>query len=129
MTARLLALLLLAALPGIPKDKKKEESKPAQAVLLDHAEYLCKNCFLGNSDYYFCFDVKSKIMIGHEKIRVQTRRVLPDNLLGERGKTVPIRYDDQYIWITGPNGKDQRLTQDYTKKLFTFNDACQKAAK
>jgi len=138
MTARLRFALSLGALlaftlpavslPGLRKDKKKEESKSAQAVLLDHAEYLCKNCFLGNSDYYFCFDVNSKILIGHEKIRVQTRRQTPDNLLGDRGKTVPVRYDDEYIWITGPNGKDQRLTQDYTKKLFMFNDACQRAA-
>jgi hypothetical protein len=136
MTARLLpvfALLLLAASPAVPaspgKDKKKEAARSAQAVLLDHAEYLCNNCFLGNSDYYFCFDVNSKIIIGHEKIRVQTRREKPDNLLGERGQTVPIRYDDEYIWIIGPGGKDQRLTQDYSKKLFMFSDACQKAAK
>ena len=110
-------------------DKKRDAGTQAQAVELDHAEYLCKNCFFGESDYYFCFDVNSKILIGHEKIRVQTRKPAPGDLLGERGKTVPIRYDDQYIWIPGPKGKDQRLTQDYSKKLFTFNDACQKAAK
>jgi hypothetical protein len=120
--------LLTVSLTVESKDKKREASTQAQAVLLDHSEYLCKNCFLGNSDYYFCFDVNSKILIGHEKVRVQTRRQTPDNLLGERGQTVPIRYDDQYIWIIGPNGKDQRLTQDYTKKLFTVSDTCQKAA-
>ncbi|MES1260334.1 MAG: hypothetical protein ABUS49_01265 [Acidobacteriota bacterium] len=123
-----LTALLTISLTAESKDKKKEESTQAQAVLLDHSEYLCKNCFLGNSDYYFCFDVNSKILIGHEKVRVQTRRKTPDNLLGQRGQTVPIRYDDQYIWIPGPNGKDQRLTQDYTRKLFTVSDACQKAA-
>ena len=132
MTAplRLVLLSALLATCALSADKvKKEDALQAQAVELDHAEYLCKNCFLGESDYYFCFDVNSKILIGHEKVRVQTRRQKPDNLLGERGKTVPIRYDSQYIWITGPNGKEQRLTQDYTRKLFTFNESCQKAAK
>lgn len=123
--ASLFAFTLIAA----PKDSKKEEGTQAQAVLLDHSEYLCKNCLFGNSDYYFCFDVNSRILIGHEKIRVQTRRQTPENLLGERGKTVPIRFDDKYIWVPGSNGKDQRLTQDYTKKLFNFSDACQRAAK
>ncbi len=133
LTAAALFTVALTAESGVldkfsKKDKKREAATQAQAVVLDHSEYLCQNCFLGNSDYYFCFDVNSKILIGHEKVRVQTRRQKPDNLLGERGKTVPIRYDDEYIWITGPNGKDQRLTQDYTKKLFTVSDACQRAA-
>jgi hypothetical protein len=108
---------------------KKEPAPPTQAVLLDHAEYICSNCLFGNSDYYFCFDVNSKILIGHEKIRTQTWMKAPENLLETRGNTVPIRFDDKYIWIPGPNGKEQRLTQDYTRKLFTFSDACQRAVK
>jgi len=80
---------------------------------------------LWNGDYYFCFDVNSKILIGHEKIRTQTWMKAPQNLLGERGQTVPIRYDDRYIWIPGPKGKKTSASRrDYSKKLFTFSDAC-----
>jgi hypothetical protein len=107
---------------------KKEPAARTEAVLLDHAEYICNNCLFGNSDYYFCFDVNSKILIGHEKIRTQMRKKAPDNLLETRGNKVPIRFDDKYIWIPGPNGKEQKLTQDYTRNLFTFNAACQRAA-
>jgi hypothetical protein len=108
---------------------KKEMPPQTQAILLDHSEYLCNNCLFGNSDYYFCFDVNSKIVIGHEKIRTQTWMKAPEALLSARGQTVPIRFDDKYIWIPGPKGKEQRLTQDYTKKLFTFSDVCQRATK
>lgn len=107
---------------------KKDRGPETQAVLLDHSEYMCENCLLGNSDYYFCFDVNSKILIGHEKIRTQTWQKAPHDLLTARGQTVPIHFDDRYIWIPGPKGKDQRLTQDYTKKPFTFSDTCQRAA-
>jgi hypothetical protein len=113
-------------------DKKVDTKEPAsrtEAVLLDRAEYMCKNCLFGNSDYYFCFDANSKILIGHEKIRTQTRKKAPDNLLETRGNKVPIRFDDKYIWIPGPNGKEQKLTQDYSRDLFMFNAACQAATK
>ncbi|MDQ1470617.1 MAG: hypothetical protein QOJ99_2097 [Bryobacterales bacterium] len=122
-------VLILAGSTVAGAADKKEPAPRTEAVLLDHAEYLCKNCLFGNSDYYFCFDVNSKILIGHEKIRTQMRKKAPENLLETRGNKVPIRFDDKYIWIPGPNGKEQRLTQDYTKKLFTFSDACQRAAK
>jgi hypothetical protein len=130
MTRALICLALtFAASTVMGAADKKEPAPKVQAKLLDHAEYICNNCLFGNSDYYFCFDVNNKILIGHEKIRTQTRKQAPADLLGERGKMVPIRYDDTYIWIPGPNGKEQRLTQDYSRKLFTFNDACQRATK
>ena len=94
---------------------------------LSQAEYMCNNCLFGNSDYYFCFDANSKILVGHEKIRTQMRKKAPDNLLEKRGGKVPIRFDDKYIWIPGPNGKEHKLTQDYTRNLFTFNAVCQRA--
>ena len=112
-----------------PPSEKKEPEAGTQAILLDHAEYMCDNCLFGNSDYYFCFDVNSKILIGHEKIRTQMRKKAPADLLAARGQTVTIHYNDQYIWIPGPKGKDQRLTQDYTRDLFSFSDACRKAVK
>jgi len=47
----------------------------------------------------------------------------------ERGKTVPIRYDDKYVWAPGPKGKDVRMIQDYTKKIFLNDPRCQAATK
>ena len=124
-----LGVAAVAAATRMGAAGKRELPPPTDAVLLDHSEYLCNNCLFGNSDYYFCFDVNSRILVGHEKIRTQMRVKAPLGLLAERGQKVAIRFDDMYIWIPGPNGKTQRLTQDYTRKLFTFNDACQRAAK
>jgi hypothetical protein len=126
----ILVLTLAAAVTVGAKGPKAEDAQKAEATLLDHSEYPCRNCFLGNSDYYFCFDVNSKILIGHEKIRVQTRRDgPPEELLNGRGQKVTISYDNQYIWVTGAKGKEQRLTQDYTKSAFVFSNACKRAVK
>ena len=98
-----------------------------QATMLDHNEYPCENCLFGISDYYFCFDANQKILIGHDRVRTQTRKKNPLDLL-QSGKSVPVRFDDKYIWVTEPNGKELRLTQDYTKKIFLDNGKCQAAA-
>jgi hypothetical protein len=130
MNRALICLALLSAASTLMGAADKKEPGPkTEAVLLDHAEYLCNNCLFGISDFYFCFAVNSKILIGHEKIRTQTWMKAPENLLGERGQKVSVRFDDKHIWIPGPNGKEQRLKQDYTRKLFTFSDACQRATK
>jgi hypothetical protein len=113
---------------GATADKAVSESATIQAVLLDHNEFLCSNCLFGMSDYYFCFDANDRILLGHEKVRGQTWKQSPVDLL-ERGKTVPLRYDDKYIWVMRSNGKEAKLTQDYTKKIFLKNDRCQAAVK
>lgn len=104
------------------------EGQAIQATMLDHNEYPCVNCLFGTGDYYFCFDAGSKILIGHEKVRTQMRKKEPTALM-ERGKSVSIRYDDKFIWVPQPKGKDLKLTQDYTKKIFLENDRCQAAVK
>jgi hypothetical protein len=104
------------------------EGQAVQAIMLDHNEYPCVNCLFGVSDYYFCFDANSKILVGHEKIRTQTRKHEPVALM-ERGKSVSIRYDDKSIWVPQAKGKDLKLTQDYTKKIFLENGRCQAATK
>jgi hypothetical protein len=47
----------------------------------------------------------------------------------QRGKQVPVRFDDKFIWVSEPNGKELKLTQDYTKKIFLDSDKCQAAVK
>jgi hypothetical protein len=105
-----------------------EDKTQAQAVMLDHNEFPCSNCLFGISDYYFCFDANNKILIGHDKVRTQTWMKNPTDLM-ERGKTVPVRFDEKHIWVTRANGKELKLTQDYSKKIFLQNDRCQRAAK
>jgi hypothetical protein len=45
------------------------------------------------------------------------------------GQTIPMRYDDKYIWITGALGKQVRLTQDYSTDIFIDNQKCRAAVK
>jgi hypothetical protein len=131
MLIRVVLLAGVAIALGAPvsqaKDKKPEPNT-AQATLLDFNSYPCENCLFGNSDYYFCFDANQKILVGHEKVRTQTWQKTPVGL-SERGKSVSLRYDDKYIWVAAPGGKEQKLTQDYTKKIFLENQRCQATTK
>jgi hypothetical protein len=125
----LIRVVLLAAVAiGLGAADKKAEPAAAQATILDHNEYTCENCLFGNSHFYVCFDANQKILVGHEKVRTQTFKKNPDELL-ERGKSVSLRYDDKYIWVTAPGGKERKLTQDYTKKIFIDDPRCQAATK
>ena len=47
---------------------------------------------------------------------------------GAPGQTVPISYDDKHIWVTREDGKQVRLTQTYSRDIFT-NDRCRAAVK
>ena len=110
----------------------------AQAQLLDHAELPCANCFFGVSDYYYCFAADSKVLIAHQRTRVLNWRDESKNYLAKvhRGwtawtppdQTVPISYDDKHIWVTGPSGKQIRLTQNYSVDIFT-DSRCRSAVK
>ena len=81
-----------------------------QAQLLDHAEFLCANCFFGASDYYYCFAVDNKILIGYQKTPVLNWEDQSKNYMtGIRPRwrawaapspTVPISYDDKHIWVS-----------------------------
>ncbi len=84
----------------------------ASARVLDHAEFLCDNCFFGASDYYYCFDAGGKILIGYQKAPVldwrdRTRNYLTPVHPGWEswtapGSAVPIVYDDKHIWVARP---------------------------
>ncbi len=84
----------------------------ASAQLLDHAEFLCANCFFGASKYFYCFEADKKILIGYQKTPVFNFRDESKNYLTAAhpawaawlapGQAVPIRYDEKYIWVTRP---------------------------
>jgi len=95
---------------GAPADRRQV---PAQ--LLDHAEFLCANCFFGPSDYYYCFAADDKVLIGYQRTPVLNWRDQSKNYLTPvhraweawtaSGQTVPISYDDKHIWVSRADGK------------------------
>jgi hypothetical protein len=98
---------LLAAPVSFGADVDRQQ---VQAQVLDHAEFLCANCLLGASDYYYCFAVDNKILIGYQRTRVlnwqdETKNYLTGVHGGwaawtAPGQTVPISYDDKHIWVS-----------------------------
>ena len=130
-----------------------------QAQLLDRAEILCANCFFGPSDYYYCFAVDNKILVGYQRVPVLNWQNKSKNYLtpvhpawaawAAPGQTVPIGYDDKYIWISRANDKavkrgfgahlkalafwvsrgddkQVKLTQSSVRDIFTANDRCRR---
>jgi hypothetical protein len=106
-------LLATPILFAAPADRPQ-----VQAQLLDHAEFLCANCFFGASDYYYCFAADNKILIGYQKTPVLNWEDKSKNYLtGVRpkwaawsapGETAPISYDDKHIWVSRPETKQVR---------------------
>jgi hypothetical protein len=110
-----------------------------QAQLLDHAEVTCANCFFGPSNQYYCFEADNKVVIGYQRTRVTNWQDESKNYLTKvhRGWTawippsqaLPISYDEKHIWITRPGGKPVKLTQTYSRDVFTGNNRCQDAVR
>jgi hypothetical protein len=100
---------------------------PAQARLLDHAEFLCDNCAFGASDYYYCFGVDNQILIAYQRARVLNWRDKTKNYLTEvhhswaewtaPGETVPITFDDKYIWVSR---SDNPVARNFWEHLAAF---------
>ncbi len=120
------AVLALVAAP-VSFGASEVKGPLVEATFLDQNGYTCQNCLFGITDNYFCFNAGGKILIGHEKVRTQTRQHTVPSM--ERGKTLQIRFDDRYIWVPLARGKDLKLTQDYTKKIFLNDEKCQAAVK
>lgn len=126
--------LALAVSFGAPTERER-----VRAQLLEHAELLCTNCFFGTSDYYYCFAADDKTLIGYQRIPVLNWRDKSKNYLRRvhqewtawtaPDQSIPISYDDKHLWVARPDGKQVKLTQDYSRDIFTNNDRCQHAAK
>ena len=128
------AVVFLSATVSFGADRKQ-----VQAKVLDHADLLCDNCFFGPSDYFYCFAVDDKILIGYQRTPVLNWRDPSKNYLTKvhsgwtvwmpPGETLPISFDDKYIWVARPGGKTVKLTQTYSKDIFTGDDRCRQAVK
>lgn len=134
MSVCLAAVLAAPAVFGAAADRQQ-----VQAQMLDHAELLCDNCFFGPSYYYYCFEADNKILIGYQRTRVLNWEDKSRNYLTKvhkawtvwtpPGETVPISYDDTHIWVSRPSGKPVKLTQSYSRDVFTTNDRCREAVR
>jgi len=136
------------------------DRQQAQAQLLDRAAFLCDNCFFGASDYYYCFAADNKILVGYQRTPVLNYQDKSKNYLAPAhpswaawtapGQTVPISYDDKYIWVdrekqvrrgfwghlkalafwaSRADGKQVRLKQSSLRDIFIDNDQCRGADK
>jgi hypothetical protein len=129
----LLCVLVCAAFAAAP------DAPQVQAKVLDHNEFLCSNCFFGASTYYYCFEADNKVLIGYQKTPTLNWKDQTSNDLTKahkawaawtpEGQTIPLRYDDKFIWVTRPNGKLVKLKQDYTTDIFVNNRQCRAAVK
>jgi hypothetical protein len=120
------ALLLTATFAfGASADRPQV---PAQ--LLDHAEFLCANCFFGASEYYYCFQAGNQILVGYEKTPVLNWEDKSKNYLKTvrpkwapwtaPGETVPISFDDKHIWVTRPDTTQTKQGVRAHMKAFAF---------
>ena len=110
-----------------------------QAQLLDHAEVPCANCFFGPSYSYYCFEADNKILIGYQRTPVINWQDQSNNYLTKvhrgwtawtpPGQALPISYDEKHIWVTRPEGKPVKLTQTYSRDVFSANHLCQDAVR
>jgi hypothetical protein len=159
---RKLVGVLLTATFALAAPADKQPPVQAQAQLLDHAEFLCANCFFGASDYYYCFQAGNQILVGYEKTPVLNYTDQSKNYLTPvrprwapwtaPGQTMPIAYDDKYIWVTRPeappakenvwahlrgfafwatrgNSKQVKLRRSDLRDIFLNNDQCRAKTK
>ena len=133
------AFVLIASAAQLASAAKPDNNPEVQAQLLDHNEYLCDNCLFGSSSYYYCFEADNKVLIGYQKVPAIGWRDPESNHLTKvhkawepwtsEGQMIPLRYDDKYIWVTRPDGKQVKLKQDYTTDIFIDSQQCRSAVK
>ena len=135
-----LAVCLAVSLAEAASGAKASDRLEAQAQVLDHAEFLCDNCFFGASDYYFCFATDHGILVAYQSIPVMNWEDKSKNYLTKvhhawtpwtsDGATVPISYDDKYIWVSRPNGKKVqkvKLHRSSLRDIFANSAQCRQA--
>ena len=103
------SVCVVASLAASVSVASAAERQRAEAQLLDHAEFLCANCFFGASKYYYCFEADNQVLVGYQKTPVLNWMDKSKNDLAPvhpawaawnaPGPTVPISYDEKHIWL------------------------------
>lgn len=117
--ACLVGSLVVAASCGAATPRQQ-----AEAQLLDHAEFLCDNCFFGPSTYYYCFAADNQVLVGYQRTLVLNWEDRSKNYLTTvhstwtawtaPGQTVPISYDQKHIWVSRG---DTQTSRDFWANL------------
>lgn len=110
-------LLLIVLCAAAPFSFGEVKGQQAQAQVLDHTEIFCSNCFFGATDYYYCFAVNNKIMIGVQRVPAVNWQDDSKNYLTKfhkqwkpwdsPGETVPVIYNDKHIWVSRTAGQPE----------------------
>jgi hypothetical protein len=89
-----------------------KDRQPAEARLLDHAEFLCDNCFFGPSKYYYCFEADNQVLVGYQRVPALNYTNESKNYLTpvhhswqawtSSGEPIAITYDKKHIWVNRP---------------------------
>lgn len=137
-SSRVLACFTLALLAPLSFGAKEPRTE-VQAQVLDRNEYLCSNCFFGTSGYYSCFDAGDKVLIGYQKIPQLNWKEHNTNLLTRVHKAyipweppaapIALHYDSRFLYVTGADGKEVKLRQNYQTDVFINSAKCRAAIK
>lgn len=133
----ILSLFILAvSVPALSAAENKGQE--TQAQILEQANFDCANCFFGAGDYYFCFEANNKVMLAHDKVYMFNWTDPSKNYFGKvysrwkipnpSGQSVTIQYNDRHVWMPRADGKQVRLTLDYSRDIFT-DSRCRAAVK
>jgi hypothetical protein len=89
-----------------------KDRQQAQARLLDHAEFLCDDCFFGPSKYYYCLEADNQILVGYQRVPALNYTNASKNYLtpvhhsweawSSSGEPITISYDKKHIWVNRP---------------------------
>ena len=121
MSLKLIPALIAIATFALLSPVLQSSEKYRQGVMVDSGEYdWCHyDCApFDRPTFFFCVQVDHQILIGSRKADWKWEYD-SSQMLGFRGKTISLRYDDGSMWIIRTDGKDMHLTQDYSRNVFT----------
>lgn len=138
MTRSVMMVLAATAFGPILLAAPPADRKEAQARILEQEKYPCVNCFFGGSDYFFCFEADSQVLVAHDRIPTMNWTDGDKNYLGKlhgswkapapENESMKIAYDEKHVWMARADGKQIRLDREVSHDPFT-NPQCRGAVK
>ena len=129
---------ILAACPCRSRSEPRRTNSRCRRRCWIISEYPCSNCFFGTSNHYYCFAAGNQVLIGRQRTPTMnwkndtknyfTKAYKPWAAWDAPGQTVQLSYDDKHIWVPRGDGKEVKLTQDYSRDIFS-NPQCRGALK
>jgi hypothetical protein len=98
-----------------------DENKYQQGIMIDTGEYdWCHyDCApVDRPTFFFCVQVSDQILIGSRSAD-WVWMYDSSKMLHVKGQPISIRYDEHSMWIIRTDGKDMRLSRDYSQNVFS----------